>query len=109
MTVQLGPPTILRGRLFDAETGKPIRSGYFALDDARRLKVDADGRFECRDSPWLNHEAYPLCPGYVRKRILFDTTGHADAKLELKLAKAGKVVGRVLNGEGKPIPARPSG
>ena len=46
VTVRLGPPTKLKGRLLDAETGKPIAGGRFALDDARRLKIDAQGRFE---------------------------------------------------------------
>lgn len=104
VTVQLGPPTILKGRLFDAATGKPIANGDFALDDARRLKVDAEGRFQAPGLSQTHHEAYPLCPGYERKRILFDTTGRADAKLDLKLFKAGKVIGRVVDDHGKPIP-----
>ena len=61
---ELGPPTILNGRLLDAETGKPIANGAFALDDARRFSVDAEGRFEARGLSLTNHEAYPLCPGY---------------------------------------------
>ena len=44
--VRLGPPSTLKGRLLDAETGKPIARGRFALDDARRLEVDADGHLE---------------------------------------------------------------
>ena len=103
MTVRLGAPTKLKGRLLDAETGKPITSGRFALDDARRLEVDAQGRFEAPGLELTHHEAYPLCPGYERRRILFDTTGRPDAELELKLPRAGKVVGRVVDGDGKPI------
>ena len=74
------------------------------MDDARRLEVDAQGRFEAPGLEMTHHEAYPLCPGYERKRILFDTTGRPDAELELKLPKAGKVVGRVVDTDGKPIP-----
>ena len=103
VTVQLGPPSILKGRLRDAETGKPIAHGSFALDDARRLTVDAEGRFEAPGLSMTHHEAYPLCPGYERKRILFDTTGRANAKLDLKLSRAGKVIGRVVDEHGKPI------
>jgi protocatechuate 3,4-dioxygenase beta subunit len=102
--VRLRPPTILKGRLIDAETGDPIAKGSFALDDARRFEVDAEGRFEAPGLDMTNHEAYPLCPGYERKRILFDTTGRPDARLELKLPRAGKVVGRVVDVNGKPIP-----
>ena len=64
VTVRLGPPTKFRGRLLDAETGEPIAGGRFALDDARRLDLDAQGRFETRGLEMTNHEAYPLCPGY---------------------------------------------
>jgi uncharacterized GH25 family protein len=104
VTVPLGPPSILKGRLRDAETGKPIIGGTFALDDARRLTVDAEGRFEAPGLSMTNHEAYPVCPGYERKRILFDTTGRANASLDLKLSKAGKVIGRVVDEHGRPIP-----
>ena len=103
VTVHLGLPTILKGRLLDASTGKPITGGSFALDDARRLPIDAQGRFEAPGLALTHHEAYPLCPGYERKRILFDTTGQASGKLELKLPRAGKVVGRVVDEQGKPI------
>lgn len=103
ITVRLGPPSKLRGRLLDAETGAPITGGRFALNDARRLELDAQGRFEARGLEMTNHEAYPLCPGFERRRILFDTTGRPDAELELKLPRAGKVVGRVVDQGGKPV------
>jgi hypothetical protein len=104
LTVQLGPPTILKGRLLDGETGKPITAGHFALDDGRRLPVDAQGQFQAPGISLTNHEAYPLCPGYDRKRILFDLTARPDARLNLKLSKGGKIIGRVVDEHNKPIP-----
>lgn len=104
VTVRLGLPTRFKGRLFDAETGQPLAGGRFALDNAQQLEVDGQGRFETSGLEMTNHEAYPLCPGYERKRILFDTTGRPDAELELKLPRAGKVIGRVLDSGGKPVP-----
>ncbi len=104
VSIRLGAPTNLKGRLLDAETGKPITQGTFALNDARRLEVDAEGRFDAPGIASTNHEAYPVCPGYERRRILFDTTGRPDAVLELKLPKAGKIIGRVVDENGKPIP-----
>ena len=49
VTVQLGLPTILKGRLLDADTGKPITGGYFALDDARRAADRRPGKVR---GPW---------------------------------------------------------
>lgn len=103
VTVRLGPPSTLHGRLLDAESGRPITGGVFALDDARRVAVDAEGRFEAPGLELTNHEAYPLCPGFARQRILFDTTGRPDAELELKIPRAGRVVGRVTDAAGKPV------
>ena len=101
--IRLGPPTRLKGRLLDAETGGPVPGGRFALDDGRRLEVDARGRFEVPGLEATHHEAYTVCPGYERRRFLFDTTGRPDAELELRLPRAGKVVGRVVDERGKPI------
>jgi hypothetical protein len=89
--------------LLDAQTGEPIKKGWFALDDARRLEVDSQGRFEAPGLELTHHEAYPLCPGFERRRILFDTTARPDAELELKLPGAGKIVGHVLDANGKPL------
>lgn len=104
VAIKLRAPSRFRGRLVDAETGEPIAGGRFALDDARRVEVDAQGRFDAPGLEMTNHEAYPLCPGHERRRILFDTTGRPDAELELALPRAGKVVGRVVDGDGRPIP-----
>lgn len=108
VTVHLRPPARLKGRLLDAETGEPVPGGRFALDDARRLEVNAQGRFEVPGLEPTNHEAYPLCPGYERRHILFDTTGRPDAELELKLPRAGKIVGRAWMWTASRSQARPS-
>jgi protocatechuate 3,4-dioxygenase beta subunit len=102
--IQLRSASRLSGRLLDAQTGRPIAGGRFALDDARVVVADDQGRFEAPGLSMGNHEAYPLCPGHERRRILFDTTLRPDAKLELRIPPAGNVVGRVTDEQGKPIP-----
>jgi uncharacterized GH25 family protein len=94
----------LRVRLLDAETGEPIAGGRLATDDARIFTADDQGRFEAPALTMTHHEAYPLCPGHERRRILFDTTLRPDAELEIRLPPAGKFVGRVIDEAGKPVP-----
>jgi protocatechuate 3,4-dioxygenase beta subunit len=100
----LGPPTILKGRLLDAETGDPVKGGYVVMDDASKLPVDADGRFEAPGLEMKGHQSFAICPGYASSRLLFDTTLRPDAELEVKLNKGGSVTGRVTDAEGKPVP-----
>jgi hypothetical protein len=37
-------------------------------------------------------------------RVLYDTTGKADAELEVPIPRGGKIIGRVTDADGKPIP-----
>jgi uncharacterized GH25 family protein len=93
-----------RGRLFQAETGKPISGGRFFLDNGVVLNTDDQGRFELGGLDRSNHEAYVVAPRRMRMRVLFDTTAHADTELEVPVPRAGKIVGRVTDADGKPIP-----
>jgi len=93
-----------RGRLFQAETGKAIVGGRLFLDNAVVLTTDGQGRFELGGLDRNNHEAYVVAPGRMRMRVLFDTTAHAETELEVPVPRAGKIVGRVTDTDGKPIP-----
>ena len=104
ISITLGPPSNVKGRLLDAETGKPIGGGYVVLDDARKLEVGPDGRFEAPGLELRNHQSFPICTGYASSRVLFDTTLRPESELEVKLHKGGTVVGKVVDVEGKPIP-----
>jgi hypothetical protein len=104
MKLTLERPSNLKGRLLDAETGEPIRGGFVVLDDARKLEVGPDGRFEAPGLEFRNHRSFPICPGYASGLVLFDTTLQPEAELEVKLDKGGSVVGRVVDADGKPIP-----
>lgn len=104
VTVTLGPPTNLKGRLLDAETGEPIREGLVSVNDARQVEVLPDGRFEAPGLEMADHTAYPICPGYESFPLVFDTTLRPDAELEVKLKKGGSIIGRVLDPDGKPVP-----
>jgi protocatechuate 3,4-dioxygenase beta subunit len=104
VTVRLGPPTCLRGRLFDEATGRPIAGGRIVLDDARVLTTDNQGRFYAPGLPMGHRSAEAFSPGRERKTVLFDTTFRRDAELEIRLARAGRIIGRVTDGDGRPVP-----
>jgi beta-lactamase regulating signal transducer with metallopeptidase domain/protocatechuate 3,4-dioxygenase beta subunit len=92
------------GRLLEAETGKPIAGGKLVLDAGLALTTDAAGRFTIGGLSREGHEAFVVAPGRMRLRVLFDTTARADTELEVPVPKGGKIVGRVTDAAGKPIP-----
>ena len=93
-----------RGRLLEAESGNPIPGGRLFLDAGLVLTTDARGRFEVGGLARKNHEAFVVAPGRMRLRVLFDTTARADTELDVPVARAGKLVGRVTDADGKPVP-----
>ena len=95
---------MLRGRLLEAETGKPIQGGKLFLDNAVILTSGEDGRFEVGGLSRKGHESFVVAPGRMRMRVLFDTTARAETQLEVPVPRAGKIVGRVTDLDGKPIP-----
>jgi hypothetical protein len=104
VTVRLRSTSTLHGRLIDASTRMPISRGTVMLDDIRRVELDREGRFEAPGLALSHQWLYTYCPGYERKWITFDTTGQPEVQLKVALHKAGRVVGRVVNEKGQPIP-----
>jgi beta-lactamase regulating signal transducer with metallopeptidase domain len=94
----------LRGRLLEAETGKPVAGGKLFLNAGLVLTTDADGRFEVGGLSREEHEAFVVAPGRLRTRVLFDTTARPDTELDVPVPRGGKIVGRVTDLDGKPIP-----
>jgi protocatechuate 3,4-dioxygenase beta subunit len=104
VTVRLEERGTFRGRLLEAETGKPIAGGQLYLDDGLVLKTDVKGRFEVGGLGRTNHESIVVAPGRMRLRVLFDNTARADTELDVSVPRVGKIVGRVTDMSGKPIP-----
>jgi beta-lactamase regulating signal transducer with metallopeptidase domain/uncharacterized GH25 family protein len=103
-TIHLEERGKLRGRLIEAETGKPILGGKLFLDNAVVLTTDQDGRFEVGGLSRKGHESFVVAPGRMRMRVLFDTTARAETQLDVPVPRGGKIVGRVTDLDGKPIP-----
>jgi beta-lactamase regulating signal transducer with metallopeptidase domain len=104
VSIRLEERGTFRGRLLEAETGKPLAGGRLVLDAGLDLKADAQGRFEVGGLSRGGHEAFVVAPGRMRMRVLFDTTARADTELDVPVPPAGKIVGRVTDQAGKPIP-----
>jgi Carboxypeptidase regulatory-like domain len=92
------------GRLLEAETGKPVAGGKLFLNAGLVLTTDAEGRFEVGGLSREGHEAVVVAPGRMRMAVQFDTTARADAELDMTVPRGGKIIGRVTDMDGKPIP-----
>jgi hypothetical protein len=104
VTIHLEKRGTFRGRLLEAETGKPIVSGKLYLDAATVLTTDAGGRFSMGGLTRTHHEAFVVAPGRMRMRVLFDSTASVDTQLDVPVPHGGKIVGRVTDSDGKPVP-----
>jgi hypothetical protein len=102
--LSLTPQGTLRGRLLEAETGRPLAGARFVIDNGRVLTTDDEGRFTVEALTLGEHESYVVAPGRVRRRVLFDTTLRPEAELELALPRGGAITGRVTDADGRPIP-----
>jgi protocatechuate 3,4-dioxygenase beta subunit len=103
LNITLEERGMLRGRLLEAETGKPIAGGRLFLDTALVLTTNKDGRFETGGLARTNHESFVVAAGRQRIRVLFDTTARAETELDVPVPRGGTIVGRVTDAEGKPI------
>ena len=94
----------LRVKMVEAETGKPIKDARLVLDNGLVPTTNAEGRFEVGGITRARyHEAYVNAPGRERKRVLFEMSEKPVTDLEITCPRGGKVIGRVLDVDGKPI------
>jgi len=102
--IRLTPGGTLRGRLFDKESGEPIRYGRIWIDDCGLVQADENGRYEVRGLSRHPHHLVTLSPGYGRGYVLLDTSLRPEAELDLRLTRAGRITGKVVDSGGRPIP-----
>ncbi|HIJ75033.1 MAG TPA: carboxypeptidase regulatory-like domain-containing protein, partial [Candidatus Hydrogenedentes bacterium] len=96
---------IVRGRILNKETGKPIPSGRILFDGALTT-ADADGRYliEGVRQNTVTQRLYPRCPGYSYRGFGFSTLLCGETELDLRLARAGgRATGTVTDEAGRPL------
>jgi hypothetical protein len=103
VTIRLADRGMLRGRVLQAEDDQPIAGAKLFLDTGEVLQTDAQGRFAGGGLQLTEHSLIPVTPGRVRRYVLFDTSLRPDAELDIHLERGGKLTGRVLDEDGKPI------
>lgn len=104
VTIRLEERGSLRGRLFEAETGKPLVGGQVFLDAGLVLTTDSDGHFEVGGLSRGSHESFIVAAGRMRMRVLFDTTARVVTELDVPVPRTARIVGRVTDSDGNPIP-----
>jgi protocatechuate 3,4-dioxygenase beta subunit/thiol-disulfide isomerase/thioredoxin len=111
VVLRLTPGETVRGRVVDAETGKPL-AGVSVEESSsfQSVKTKEDGTFELRAAPgeiWISIQEVP--PGYARDRMMTSRrltvqAGAGAADIEFKLQRGVSVKGQVVDPAGRPVP-----
>lgn len=107
VTVEVAGPSPFPGRVYDAESGKPLAGALIWLpaDPGSLVRSGVDGRFQHRAPEpgtfWLE----AVAPGYLPKRIPVSPAGmRADRGLAIALTQARGIRGHVVDPKGAPVP-----
>ncbi len=90
--------------IVEAETQKPVENARLYLGDGRVLISNQKGQIRIGGLPRNNHRAVVVASGLQRKRIAFDNTSDVNRDLNIGLAAAGQITGKVTDADGAPIP-----
>jgi hypothetical protein len=117
---QAGPRNaVIRGRIFAADTGKPLRRAQVTLTapelgGPRNVNTGLDGRYEFKDLPAARYTLTARRSGYLQLRYgqrrpmelarpLQLGTSQTLENVDLTLPRTGLIAGRVLDDAGEPI------
>lgn len=94
----------LRGRVTDAATGRPIAGASVGLGWTHEVPVrtDGEGRYEHTGVPGDGyHDLSVRAAGYATAEVRF--RGRPEGPLDVALATAATLTGRVVDGAGRPL------
>lgn len=106
VTVKVEGSSPFSGRVYDAESGRPLAGALIWLpaDPGSLVRSGVDGRFQHRAPEpgtfWLE----AVAPGYLSKRIPVSPAGmRSDRGLAIALTRAGRIRGQVVDPKGVPV------
>ncbi|MCP4639014.1 MAG: hypothetical protein GY851_01200, partial [bacterium] len=95
--IQTQDRSLLRGRIFDKATGKPIPHAKVWTDTRVGVTADAGGRFVIEGIHQHIHTLVALCPGYKRANVRYSTALRKETELEMFLERGGEITGVVTD------------
>lgn len=110
-----GSGSVVRGRVLDLATDKPIAGARVivatyvqerdAFDEVAAGPADADGRFELTGVPPGKYSIHAAAPGYVTRALDYPTLGKDTLKEypSVTLARPATLSGTVKDADGKPL------
>ena len=106
--IELSAGKTLRGRVVDAATGTPVFDAEVSESWTmkRVVRTDSDGRFALaglREEGHVIVICHVQARGYASARL--NVGGHFDEEVEFRLVRGGEIAGRIVDGNGAPVPA----
>lgn len=115
--VDLSDGGVIRGRVFDMATGKPIagaalaavdhvpaKSGGYSLRELGQTVTGDDGRYEINPLKFDPGEIHVVADGYSPRAVALDRRDQPIYRsIEVELVSEGSVAGRILDAEGEPL------
>ncbi|HWN44317.1 MAG TPA: carboxypeptidase regulatory-like domain-containing protein [Thermoanaerobaculia bacterium] len=101
-------PLVLSGQVVDESSRKPIPGAlvWASADPGAFVRTDAEGRFQVTAPGRRRFDLEVLAPGYLLKRVLITRPQLVSRKTgTLALARAGKLRGKVVDPQGRPLAA----
>ena len=99
-------PLVLSGQVVDASGRKPIPGALVrtSADPEALVRTDADGRFQVTAPGRRRFDLEVLAPGYLTKKVAVTRPQLVSRRIgTLALARAGKLRGKVVDPQGKPL------
>ncbi len=106
--VVVEPGVVVRGRVLDAVTRRPVANARISDDHVQRIPAlhsGADGRFELRgmdDGTFGHNSLLVQASGYAPRTHHWTGSSLGDREVEIELAPGRRVSGRVLHADGAP-------